>query len=116
MKWGKKNLIPVLVAVSIILCCSVGQANILNVPQYYQEQTNWCWAGSSQMVIAYYGTSVAQCTIADWARIQNSWGSDNCCSNPSGSICDQANGYWTPAPLPAGRRGTFWSRPRPGCR
>jgi hypothetical protein len=64
---------------------------LLNVPKKTQEQTNWCWAGSSQAVLEYYGTIVSQCTIADWVRQNNSWGSDNCCFNPSGSICNQPN-------------------------
>ena len=39
-------------------------AIILDVPQCYQEKTEWCWAGTSQAVLAFYGTNVAQTNIA----------------------------------------------------
>jgi hypothetical protein len=32
-----------------------------------QELSQWCWAGTSQAVLAYYGTTVSQCTIANYA-------------------------------------------------
>jgi len=40
---------------------------VLNVPQYNQEQTQWCWDASSQMILAYYGHSHSQTAIANWA-------------------------------------------------
>lgn len=40
---------------------------VLNVPQYNQEQDQWCWNASSQMVLAYAGYSYSQSTIAQWA-------------------------------------------------
>jgi hypothetical protein len=64
---------------------------LLNLPLKFQEQTQWCWAGTSQSILQYYRNTVSQCEIADWARQANSWGSDNCCSNPGGSICNQLN-------------------------
>jgi len=36
----------------------------LSVPQNYQEQTQWCWAGVSQSILAYYGISQSQTNIA----------------------------------------------------
>jgi hypothetical protein len=57
-----------------------------------QEQTEWCWAGVSSAVLAYYGKSVPQCEIANFARTTATWhdfGSEDCCLRPSGS-CN----YW----------------------
>ena len=39
---------------------------VLNVPQKYQEKDQWCWAGTSQAVLAYYGASVTQSNIAQY--------------------------------------------------
>jgi len=43
------------------------QADTLDVPLYGQEKDNWCWDASCQMVLDYYGHSVDQSDIADWA-------------------------------------------------
>ena len=32
-----------------------------------QELSQWCWAGTSQAILSYYGTTVSQCTIANYA-------------------------------------------------
>jgi hypothetical protein len=32
-----------------------------------QEHSQWCWAGSSQALLSYYGTTVSQCEIANYA-------------------------------------------------
>ena len=64
---------------------------ILPLPIVTQEQSLWCWAACSQAILQYYGTTVNQCSIVDWARQQNQWGDDNCCDNGSGSICNQGN-------------------------
>lgn len=39
-------------------------AIILTVPQKPQEETNWCWAATSEAVLAYYGVSKSQTVIA----------------------------------------------------
>jgi len=39
---------------------------VLNVPQKYQEKDQWCWAGTSQAVLAYYGDGVTQSNIAQY--------------------------------------------------
>ena len=75
----------------LLFFVSNGLATVLNVPEKFQEQNQWCWAGSAQAVLSYYGTTVAQCDMADFARINNGWGADNCCSNPTGVICNQPN-------------------------
>lgn len=40
---------------------------VLNVSQCYQEQTQWCWAGSCQAVLEFYGLTVTQTRIANYA-------------------------------------------------
>ncbi len=42
-------------------------SGVLSVPYYAQEQDQWCWDASSQMVLAYKGHSYTQTTIANWA-------------------------------------------------
>jgi hypothetical protein len=41
-------------------------AAVLNVPQKYQEHTNWCWSACSQAILEYYGTMKTQTTIAQY--------------------------------------------------
>jgi|GEM_PF-2374438 len=55
----------------------------LKVPQIYQEQDNWCWAGTSSAVLSYFGKSISQCYIADF-----SWSRTDCCLTPAN--CDYA--------------------------
>lgn len=78
----------------LVINFSFSHAQILNAPEIFQEQTQWCWAGCSQSTLAYYNTNVSQSEIADWARIQNNWGEDNCFTNPGGPICNQPNLMW----------------------
>jgi hypothetical protein len=52
---------------------------------FNQEQRNWCWAASAQMILHYYGSmSLRQCDLANWA-----FGVGGCCNAPSSSLCDQ---------------------------
>jgi hypothetical protein len=41
-------------------------ALILGVPQCWQEQDQWCWAATSQSVLAFYGTTLTQTQIAQY--------------------------------------------------
>ena len=70
-----------------------------NVPQIIaagaaEDYTNWCWAASSQAVLSYTQNAPGMCNIADWARQQNGWGNDNCCTNGTSAICNQPNAMW----------------------
>jgi len=67
-----------------------------DIPDRQPSGIGWCWAASSQFVLDYYGTHVEQCDIVNWTRIQKGWGNDDCCINPSGSICNQGNWLWPP--------------------
>lgn len=79
---------------AIALCLPLAsQAEFLLVPETYQEQTEWCWAGTSSAILSYYQKPMAQCEIANYTRTQAvSWhdfGTENCCTNPKGK-CN----YW----------------------
>jgi hypothetical protein len=91
---------PAKICAWLILLALPTSAQILPVPEVFQEQTNWCWAGTSQAVLQYYGDfDTRQCDIANFARINNGWGNADCCFPPqaSGSICNQANNIITGA-------------------
>jgi ABC-type bacteriocin/lantibiotic exporter with double-glycine peptidase domain len=49
--------------------CAVASAQTynLNVPLRVQEHSNWCWAGSSQMVLNFFGKTPSQCSEVNYA-------------------------------------------------
>jgi ABC-type bacteriocin/lantibiotic exporter with double-glycine peptidase domain len=49
-----------------LLWTNIAFARVLNVPQKYQEQSNWCWAASSQAILEYYKTKKTQTEIAQY--------------------------------------------------
>jgi hypothetical protein len=57
-----------MVAIALVYCLPMasgfGLGLILNCPQRYQESNNWCWAGTSQSVLSYYGAFITQSNIA----------------------------------------------------
>lgn len=63
MKLKKKLSAAMLLALSAVGTASAGYID--NVPLYYQEHSNWCWAASATMVLNYHGRSVAQCTFVN---------------------------------------------------
>ena len=67
-------------------------AQMLNVSEEIQEQSEWCWAGVSKCILDYYGDSTLQCEIADYTKNVATWhnfGSVNCCNDAS-----QGCNYW----------------------
>ena len=61
----------------------------VEVPEKSQEHSLWCWAGTSQAVLEYYGAVVSQCDIANWA-----WSREDCCGNSDFNwdhACNQRN-------------------------
>jgi hypothetical protein len=57
----------------------------LLVMRFRQQQTQWCWAASAQMVMHFYGdNSITQCDLANWLFDQSS-----CCVTASSSDCNQ---------------------------
>ncbi len=72
------------------------QAQVLNVTEMEQEQTQWCWAGTSACILDYYCTTTPQCNIAEYTRTVATWhnfGTTNCCVNPSLG-CNYWNYNW----------------------
>ncbi len=56
------------------LAARAAWATVLNVPQRYQEQDQWCWAGTSQAVLEYYHLFKTQTEIAQYGTEgQNTW-------------------------------------------
>jgi hypothetical protein len=61
----------------------------LPVPVKIQEHSQWCWAATSSAVLEYYGTPIAQCSIANYSsRLDSCCGNytfewDNACNNPN---------------------------------
>ena len=66
-----------LIGLLLLTLTSTGFADrVLSFPEKFQEHSQWCWAGSGQAVLDYYGAFPSQCSIANWA-----WGRNDCCGN-----------------------------------
>ena len=64
---------------------SISTSKIIDVPQIAQEQTNWCWAACTEMVLRYSGElAVQQCELAN-----ELFGRFDCCSEPSNPECNK---------------------------
>ncbi|MCM2356851.1 MAG: PKD domain-containing protein [Geobacteraceae bacterium] len=94
----KKFIMPIYLSalLGLVHVPSVFSIDIhLSVPEKIQEHDQWCWAGSSQAMLEYYGTVVAQCDIANWA-----WGRSDCCGNGifywANTSCNWWNYMWGP--------------------
>jgi hypothetical protein len=70
--------------VAVLLAATV----LLPFPLRAQEHSEWCWAGTIQAVLAYYGTSVSQCVIANVAT-----GRSDCCDTFGWSAAHACNGW-----------------------
>ena len=65
---------------------------VLDFPLRSQEHSQWCWAGSSQAVLSYFGTTVDQCVIANYAS-----GRSDCCGSygfDDSHPCNNPNNMW----------------------
>ena len=58
----------------LFLSVSLCHALVLDVPEVFQEQDQWCWAGCSQATLEYYGTALTQTEIAAYGTNgYNTW-------------------------------------------
>ena len=57
-------LLGAVVAVAIL--CRGVLAVELNIDPVIQEQTEWCWAACSEMILKYYGVTKTQTEIVQW--------------------------------------------------
>jgi hypothetical protein len=68
----------------------IGNADTtIAVPNTPQEHSQWCWAGTSDAVLAYYEHVVGQGAIANWA-----WGRSDCDGNTEfdwNNTCNRPN-------------------------
>lgn len=89
----KSNLlVTVFVFGLFFLLPGMASAQILDVPLCEQEYDQWCWAGSSQCVLGYYGNDYEQCEIAEYTRLHSTFhdfGDVNCCVDAT-----QGCNYW----------------------
>lgn len=73
----RKYLNSILVLAIAILLLHAGTpafARVLNVPERFQEQNQWCWAGTTQAIFQYYGTVLTQTQIAAYGTNgYNTW-------------------------------------------
>lgn len=88
-----RNIATVIFAFALFAVGLTGSApaGTLAVPVIYQQQNQWCWAASCQMILSYYGYSSSQCAMANWCFYQST-----CCNNVvwptgTGSNCNKAN-------------------------
>ena len=86
-----RGFLHIIIAFFLLSQSAICNAAILPVPLVSQEKTHWCWDAGSQAILAYYGVSVSQCEIADFARIQNNWGYSDCCLYPDSYGCNNEN-------------------------
>src|SRR5262245_11148967 len=76
-----RRLIGLILLVLVVGGCACNPPNLSSVSATLraQEQSNWCWAASGQMIMNFLGVNVTQCQEAN----QRS-GRTDCCSNPGG--------------------------------
>ncbi|SDJ86996.1 papain-like cysteine protease family protein [Paenibacillus naphthalenovorans] len=73
-----KTYLSLLLGTTILIGATNQALAYVSVPVYAQEQSNWCWAASSKMILGYYGkTSMSQCDIVKTGK-----GTSNCANQP----------------------------------
>lgn len=65
-RYSAKLFVAIVASYYLPMASGFGLGLILNCPQKYQESNNWCWAGTSQSVLSYYGAFITQSNIADF--------------------------------------------------
>ncbi len=61
---------------------------LLDVPEVFQQHSQWCWAGTSQATLTYFGHTTTQCAIANWAFSRT-----DCCGSGDFNWSHDCN-YW----------------------
>lgn len=81
-----KNALRGLTTGLVLAAATSASAGSLDVPLYPQQQDQWCWAASGQMIMSYLGaTKVTQCDEAN-KRL----GRTDCCTSPTPTACNKA--------------------------
>ena len=93
-----KNSSALFVAVVLfsLALSPAARANILAMPEEFQQYNRWCWAAVSQAVLEYYGYNHQQCELAEYTRTVTYWhdfGEVDCCesSDTPGWRCNWGN-------------------------
>ncbi len=81
-------------------CCTPALVGALPVQRHPQETSNWCWAGSGQMVMHYLGNNVSQCTQANTRFGRNDCCNIDLCPAPTEAPTYDANGNCTGCACP----------------
>jgi hypothetical protein len=80
---------PMILAILVYACLGIAMPRetrawsaykVLSVPSIGQLESNWCWAASTQAVLAYKGISASQCKIVNIAKGTTS------CSDVTGTV------------------------------
>ncbi len=105
----------------ILQCASTSGPNypassqVAGAMLYDQEQSNWCWAATGQMIMQYFGTDVHQCD-----EVKTEKGLENCCGYPRFSLpsladdqmnCQGCDCGGSPPYSQYGHDGTYSSTP-----
>ena len=61
-----RSLFKNIIAIMTLSTIFITSANAVYVYRYQQEQTNWCWAASAQMIGHTMGRDVTQSAIVDY--------------------------------------------------
>ena len=84
-RYSAKLFVAIVASYCLPMASSFGLGLILNCPQRYQESNNWCWAGTSQSVLSYYGAFITQSNIAAFGTGgSNTWNYTWGSGNPDG--------------------------------
>lgn len=80
----------VLVAATATSAFAIEASKYLNIPNVKQQQTNWCWAGSSLSILNYYRIYTSQCTFVSYVKTGKT--APEVCANDSASTSEAQNG------------------------
>ncbi|MEJ8673153.1 C39 family peptidase [Chromobacterium amazonense] len=83
MHLGKTILAAAMLAAAV---AAQADTKVLGVPLTVQEHSQWCWAGSSKAVLAWYKQTPSQCAIVNWA-----FGINYACGNSNFNWNSDAN-------------------------
>lgn len=76
---------PIIVVTACLAAFATVQAQVLEIANTPQDQTEWDWAAASACVLNFYEFPVPQCEIAEFTRTVADWhdfGGVDCCLDP----------------------------------
>lgn len=92
----KKSILFFVVLYAVITLASPtpmsAASKYLSITLCTQEHSQWCWSGTSQMILKFKGKNVSQCAIANYA-----WSRSDCCGNTTfnwNHTCNRPNSMY----------------------